>query len=161
VNTIRRAIRYVLRDNVPLSFIGLYYGAFLVWSLYGGVFAYPISLIGDLVGRLGYDMWVWAPFPCVAVFVTGEILRKGNMDAADMSTSVKRQDYLGLWMKWGAHWAMSIILWVYVVTGFMGSTWGQPVVSVVLLSAYALGTFVLGAQCLYKWVEGRRLEGAL
>jgi hypothetical protein len=151
-------LRRLLASDSVRDYVRPYYIPFLIWGVYGSFYAYPIQIIVDVVGRDGYDLWVWAPIPATIVAMTGLALRHGGSPAEQIGGGMLKRDYVGLYMQIGGHLCMHIVLWVYVITGFIGSTWGQPVISVILLTAYIFGTGLLAAQCCYKVHRGHQLQ---
>lgn len=134
----------------------LYYTPFLLWGLYGTFAAEPIQLIVDQIGIQAYDLWVWAVIPGALAAMTGLVLRHGGSPAEAITGPLLRLDYLGLRMQVGGHAFMAIVLFIYEITGIRGAYWGQPVISLFLISSYCMGVPFLAAQCLWKLHLGRR-----
>jgi hypothetical protein len=144
------------RTDSVRNFIWLYYLPFFLWGIYGSGFAYPIELIVNPMGHVVYDLWVWTPIPATVVALGGLVLRHGGSPADEITGPLLRADFLGLCMQLGGHVCMFIVLAVYEVTGIVGAYWGQPVISVFLISSYCVGVGVLAFQCGYKLRRGRR-----
>lgn len=152
-----RVLALIDSDSVR-PFIWLYYLPFLGWGLYGTFIAEPIALIINEMGALAYNLWVWAPIPATTVALFGLYLRHGGSAAEEINHALLRRDYLGLWMQFGGHACMGIVLMIYEVTGIAGAYWGQPVISIFLISSYLIGVMLLAAQCLRKIWRGSRYQ---
>lgn len=148
-------LRWLGNDSVR-NLIWLYYFWFIAGSVHLAFFAYPIRLIIDPMGQMVYDAWAWMPLLAAPVALGGLALRHGGSTAADIRGPLLRQDFLGLWMQIGGHSCMTIVLAVFIGTGWYGRDPGQPVPSVFWLCAYLMGVAFLAAQCLYKVILGRR-----
>lgn len=155
---VRRFLVWLLRTDSVRPYVYPYYVPFFIWGVYGSFFCYPIKIIVDVIGQLGYNLWVWTPIPATAIAMGGLILRHGGSPADELKGGMLKRDYLGLRMQLGGHVCMHVVLWVFCVTGMMGATWGQPVISVIILWAFVFGSGLLAAQCQYKLVLGRRLQ---
>lgn len=136
-------------------FIWLYYLPFLLWGFYGTFAAEPIALIVKQMGQIAYDVWVVAPIPATIICLFGLWMRHGGSPAEKITHNMLRRDYLGLWMQFGGHTCMAMVLAVFEITGIAGAYWGQPVISVFLISSYSFGVFILALQCLRKLWRGR------
>jgi len=152
---VKTFVRLLDNDSVR-PFIPLYYAPFLTWGLYATFFAAPLPLIMTQMGRLPYDIWVWMTIPGTLVCLAGMWLRNGGGPATLITEPLLRRDYLGLWMQFGGHACMAIVLLIYEITGIAGATWGDPVISLFLISSYAVGVPLLAAQCLRKLWRGRQ-----
>lgn len=139
-------------------FIWLYYLPFLIWGFYGSLFAYPIDLISDVMDGWMYDLWVWMPIPATTAAMLGLWLRKGDVPVEDINATFLRQDWLGLRLQFGGHACMFAVLLVYEVTAIAAMKWGDPTISVFLISSYTIGCFLLALQCLRKMVRGWQLR---
>lgn len=140
------------------NFIYFYYLPFLLWGWYGSFIAFPIALIVDVMGQFAYNLWVWTPIPATICCLVGLWLRHGGSAMEDIDHALLRRDYLGLWMQFGGHACMFFVLLVFEITGSIGAYWGQPVISLFLISSYTLGVCVLALQCLRKLWRGRQYE---
>lgn len=155
---VRDILRALLASDSVRNFIWLYYFWFIAASVDLTFYSYPIKLIVDQMGQLIYNAWAWMPLIAAPVALTGLILRHGGSPAETIQGRLLRQDFLGLWMQVGGHSCMSVVLAVFIGTGWYGRAPHQPVPSVYWLSAYLMGVSFLAAQCLYKIWLGRRKD---
>lgn len=154
---VTRAIALLDSDSVR-PYIWLYYVPFLLWGVYGTFFAYPIDLVAHPMGQGVYDAWVFAPIPGTLVVMFGLYLRNGDSPLQEINRRLLRRDYLGLYLQFGGHMLMHVVLLVFVIAAVAGASWGDPVISVFLFSSYVVGTALLSAQCFRKIQRGRRFQ---
>jgi hypothetical protein len=152
---IRNWLRDLIRSDSVRNFIWLFYFWFIVGNLDLAFYSYPITLIVDPMGQLVYDAWAWMPLIAAPVALAGLALRRGGSAADKIHGHLLRRDFLGLWMQVGGHACMSVVLAVFIGTGWYGRAPHQPIPSVYWLSAYFIGVTLLAAQCVYKIVLGR------
>jgi hypothetical protein len=149
-------MRELLRSDSVRTFVWLYYAWFIAASIHLTFFAYPVTLIVEPMGLMVYDAWAWMPLLAAPVALTGLALRHGGSTAEDVHPGLLRRDFLGLWMQVGGHACMTVVLAVFIGTGWYGKEPGQPVPSVFWLCAYLMGVGFLTAQCVYKVGLGTR-----
>jgi hypothetical protein len=109
------------------------------------------------MGQTTYNAWVWMPIPATLSAMAGLALRHGGSALDEMSTPLLFRDWMGLFMQCAGHAAMFPVLLVFEITGVAGSYWGQPVISVFLISSYTIGVALLALQCGRKIWRGRQL----
>ena len=147
---IRDRMRDLLRSDSVRNFIWLYYFWFIAASIHLTFFAYPVKLIVEPMGQLVYNAWAWMPLVAAPVALGGLALRHGGSPADAIHGQLLRRDFLGLWMQVGGHACMTVVLAVFIGTGWYGKEPGQPVPSVFWLCAYLMGVGFLTAQCIDK-----------
>lgn len=152
---IRNWFKEILRSDSVRSFVWLYYFWFIVASIHLSFFSYPVSLIIEPMGQMVYDAWAWMPLLAAPVALGGLALRHGGSPADEIRGQLLRRDFLGLWMQVGGHACMTVVLAVFIGTGWYGAEPGQPTPSVYWLCAYLMGVAFLTAQCAYKIMLGR------
>jgi hypothetical protein len=145
-----------LASDSVRDFVWLYYFWFILGSLDLITYSKPIQLIVDPMGLFVYEVWAWMPLIAAPFALIGLYLRHGGSPADEIDGTLLRRDFLGLWMQVGGHACMTIVLGVYIGTGWYGRDSHQAVPSVYWLSAYCMGVAFLTAQCLYKIWLGRR-----
>lgn len=148
----------LLDSDSVRPFIPAYYFPLFLWGIYGTFVAHPIALIVDQMGPLVYNVWLWLQIPATVVAMAGLALRHGGSSLAEMSNPLLFRDWLGLWMQFGGHACMHLVLLTFVITGVAGAYWGQPVFSVFAISSYVVGTAVLALQCARKLWRGFQLQ---
>jgi hypothetical protein len=157
---VRRRVRdkllALLASDSVRTLVWLYYFWFIVGSLDLITYSDPIKLIVDPMGLLIYEVWAWMPLFAAPFALIGLYLRHGGSPADEIDGRLLRQDFLGLWMQVGGHACMTVVLGVYIGTGWYGRDPHQAVPSIYWLSAYFMGVAFLTAQCLYKIRLGRR-----
>lgn len=138
-------------------FIPLYYTPFLLWGVYGTFFASPITLIVDQMSQAAYDAWVWMPIPATTAALAGLAMRHGGAALNAMSTPLLFRDWMGLYLQLAGHACMFLVLLTFEITSISGAYWGQPVISVFLISSYTIGVLLLAMQCARKIQRGLQL----
>lgn len=152
---VRDRLRDLLKSDSVRTFVWLYYFWFIFGSLDLTFYSYPINLIVDPMGQAVYNAWAWMPLIAAPIALGGLFLRHGGSPAEEIKGRLLRQDFLGLWMQVGGHACMTVVLAVFIGTGWYGRAPHQPVPSLYWLAAYLMGVAFLTAQCLYKIRLGR------
>lgn len=139
-------------------FIWLFYIPLMAWGFYATLVAADLQMLGSTLGPVIYSIWEFAPIPGTLSVMIGLVLRHGGSALTEISRPLLYRDWLGLWMQFGGHSSMCLVLVAYEVSTISEASWGQPVISTFALSSYALGTALLALQCLRKIIRAEQLS---
>lgn len=148
----------MLENDSVRPFIWLYYVPLLTYGMFAVAWPKATSIIDPTLGEAGARLWVAACIAGTTTAMVGLGLRHGGTPAADMSTALLRQDWLGLWMQTGGHAAMFVVLLSFEVAALSSPYVWLVVFCVFAVSSYVIGCVLLTLQCARKLYRGWQLE---
>jgi hypothetical protein len=148
----------LLDSETVRLFVWPYYVALLIWGVYGTFFAAPSVLVEPVMGHLAYNLWIWMNIGGTSFVLIGLILRHGGKPIAEMNTPQLFTDYLGLWMQFGGHVCMGLVLFTYEYAGIVGAYWGQAAFTLFIIPPYVGGCMLLSLQTARKLWHAEKLH---
>jgi hypothetical protein len=153
-------------------FIWLYYIPLLAFSAVAVVVAVILSLAAIQPDTLGV-LWIWVQIPATTSAMIGLSLRHGGTPVDEMSNPLLFRDWMGLFMQFGGHACMAVVLLAFelvagsvVALGPTGVPGGALVWWIILFAMFAISSYVIGCallslQVARKIKRGRDLRRAI
>ena len=120
-------------------------------------------------------LWVWVQVPATLSAMVGLALRRGGTPVAQMSTLLLFRDWMGLFMQFGGHACMAVVLIAFelvagsivalgpagIAAGALGVIiWWIILFAMAAISSYVIGCTLLSLQVARKVKRGIQLRRA-
>lgn len=151
-----RIVQWLNSDSV-LPYVWVYYIWLFLFGVYAVAWSEPVQGLDDNLGPAGYMWWAWMNIIGTASVMIGLTLRHGGTPVVQMSGRQLFSDWLGLWMQWGGHAAMFLVLLVAEIAGVSEISWGDDAFVLFLLAPYMQGCLILWLTTSLKLAKAAQL----
>lgn len=159
ISALRRAwsrIEEWLNSDSVIPYVWVYY----IWLFVFGIFAVSHHAAGAVHRQLGlttYTMWIWTCVFGTASVMIGLMLRHGSTPLEDMTGRQLFNDWLGLWMQWGGHAGMFMVLLAFELSGLSDSQTLQDPFVLFAIAPYVQGCAILWVTTSMKLAKAAQL----
>lgn len=158
--TLRRAwfrIRQWLNSDSVIPFVWVYYIWLFTFGILATVIFDPTGVVDRQLGRATYHGWVATCVMGTASVMLGLILRHGSTSVDSMTGRQLFSDWFGLWMQWGGHAGMFLVLLAFEIAGLSDPNQRLDPFVLFAIAPYVQGCFILWLTTSMKLTKAARL----
>lgn len=150
-------VRQWLNTDSVIPFVWVFY----LWLLAFGIIAIgwlqPSGAVERQLGHTTFNAWTIMCIVGTSSVMAGLILRHGSTPLEDMTGRQLFNDWLGLWMQWGGHAAMFLVLLIFELAGLSDPQQLSDPFVLFVIAPYVQGCALLWLITSMKLLKAARL----